>query len=77
MNEKVSIKRPGNRLILLGGVMVVVGLFLAFLAMSSRIYEAGVGYHSGSPMGGLLILAVGVAMAIIGFSRRVLAALEK
>jgi hypothetical protein len=69
-------KQPGQTLFVSGLAVLSLGIFLAFLAMSSRIYEAGE-YHPGNPMAGILLVVVGVGLLVAGFCRRLLAALER
>lgn len=68
--------RPGQVLFVSGVAATCFGIFLAFLALSSRIYEGGE-YHTGNPTAGILIVLLGVVLLVAGFGKRLLAALDR
>ena len=65
-------KRPGTKLMYVGGTLMIFAVAIFILAA----IVAATGGHLASPAGPLLLLLAGGVLVIIGFARRVLAALE-
>lgn len=61
-------KKPGNMLMFMGACIAALGLVLVLMSISSG--------GAGAPLSWGM-LAVGTLVAIIGFGRRVLAAVER
>ena len=81
LGEKEA-KKPGSRLMPMGIVLLVLSVALLVMNLSSTLhkYVPGVGMVEvqGTPSAGFWILLVaGLVLTVIGFGRRLLAAVER